>query len=41
MGIQGIHGYTGYSWVYTGIQGIGYVWVYMGIEGIHEYRGYT
>ena len=35
MGIQGIHGNTGYIW---------YTWVYMGIQviqGIHGIHGYT
>ena len=45
--MQGIHEYTGYTWVYKvymGIQGIhGYTRyrVYMGIQGIHGYTGYT
>ena len=30
--IEGIHEYTGYTWVYM---------VYIGIQGIHGYTGYT
>ena len=32
MSIEGIHEYTGYTWVYM---------VYIGIQGIHGYTGYT
>ena len=37
MGIQGIHGYYIGIHRYTGYTG--YTWVYMGIQGIHRYTG--